>query len=428
MYFDDLRKTAIGRITPMLAVFSLLVTLFAFAPGAVLAQEDEDQETAQQRQELGNAPMFWIVEVVQNESVTIETANMPSNQNFTVRMGEMGTLGIGGAEVATTHSGDGGVFRETFSIPEHLHTNERISIRLDGHLGAFAFNWFYNRDWREGDPTGIGAVQPGTTEVQQVVIEPAEADPAAVGVAPEDAERARTVPRFWIVEVVQNESVTIETANMPANQNFTVRMGPMGTLAIGGTEVGVTHSGDGGVFRETYSIPEHLHTSERISIRLDSAPGAFAFNWFYNRDWSEGDPVGIGAVPPRTFVSDDLVLDVTDPVAVGPAPAPAEEEEAADPGVVPSIRIVEVVQNESVTIETANFPPNQQFTVRMGEMGTEGIGGTVVDTTDSGDGGVFQATYEIPEEFHTQDQIAIRLESPEGFFAFGWFFNRDSSE
>jgi hypothetical protein len=422
MNSDALRKTAIGRIAPMLAIFSLLVTLFAFAPGAVLAQEDEDQEAAQQRQELGNVPMFWIVEVVQNESVTIETANFPANQNFTVRMGPMGTLGIDGAEVATTHSGDGGVFRQTYSIPEHLHTSERISIRLQGPQ-AFAFNWFYNRNWTEGDPVGIGAVQPGTIVVQQEVI-----DPVAVGPAPEERAEAATIPRFWIVEVVQNESVTIETANIPANRNFTVRMGPMATLAIGGAEVATTHSGDGGVFRETYSIPENLHTSERISIRMDGPQGVFAFNWFYNRDWSEGDPVGVGAVPPRTVVSDDLVLDVTDPVAVGPAPTPTEEEVAVDPGVVPSIRIVEVVQNESVTIETGNFPPNQQFTVRMGQMGTEGIGGMVVDTTDSGDGGVFRATYEIPEEFHTNSQIAIRLESPQGFFAFSWFLNEDFSE
>jgi hypothetical protein len=421
MRIDDVRKTALGRITPMLAIFSLLVA-FAFVPGIALAQED--QQPAQQQQELGNVPMFWIVEVVQNESVTIQTANFPANQNLTIRMGEMGRLGIGGAEVATTHSGDGGVFRQTYSIPEHLHTNERIAIRMDGHLGAFAFNWFYNRDWREGDPTGIGAVQPGTTTVQQVVIE--EFDPVAIGIDVEDAERARVVPRFWIVEVVQNESVTIETANIPANQNFTVRMGPMGTLAVGGTAVDTIHSGEGGVFRQTFSIPENLHTQERIAIRMDSPQGAFTFNWFHNRNWSEGDPVGIGAVQPRTIFTQDLVLDVTDPVAVGPAPTPTEEE-AVDPG-VPSITIVEVVQNESVTIETGNFPPNQQFTVRMGEMGTEGVGGTVVDTTDSGEGGVFRETYEIPEEVHDHERIAIRLESPQGFFAFNWFFNQDFSE
>jgi hypothetical protein len=420
MRLENVRKTTVSRLTPMLAIFSLLLA-FAFAPGTALAQED--QQPAQQQQELANVPMFWIVEVVQNESVTIQTANMPPNQNFTVRMGEMGRLGIGGAEVATTHSGDGGVFRQTYTIPEHLHTNERIAIRMDGHLGAFAFNWFYNRNWTEGQPTGIGAVQPGTTTVQQVVIE--EFDPAAIGLDI-DAERARVVPRFWIVEVVQNESVTIETANMPANQNVTVRMGPMGTVAVGGPVVDTTHSGEGGVFRQTYSIPEQLHTHERISVRMDS-PQAFAFNWFYNRDWSEGDPTGIGAVQPRTIFTQDLVVDEREPVAIGPAPTPTEEEVAVDPG-VPSITIVEVVQNETVTVETANFPPNQQFTVRMGEMGTEGVGGTVVDTTDSGEGGVFRETYEIPEEVHDHERIAIRLESPQGFFAFNWFFNQDFSE
>jgi hypothetical protein len=83
---------------PILAVFTLLIAVLAFSPGSVLAQEQQEAERA----ELGNVPMFWIVEVVQNESVTIETANMPANRNFTVRMGPMGSLAIDGAQVSTT--------------------------------------------------------------------------------------------------------------------------------------------------------------------------------------------------------------------------------------------------------------------------------------------------------------------------------------
>jgi hypothetical protein len=428
MKLENVRQTVTGRIVSILALLSLLLAAFAFTPGTVLAQEQQQQEQQQQQQTGENIPRFWIVEVVQNESVTIETANLSANQTFNVLMGEMGRLGIGGTQVATTESGEGGMLRQTYNIPENLHGADRIAIRLESPRGFFAHNWFFNRNWAQGDPLGPGAVAPGTmvTDDQVTAQQPGD-DPVGVGPQPGAQAAPAQAPRFWIVQVVQNESVTIETANLPANQTFNVRMGQMGTLGIGGAQVATTEAGEGGTLRQTYNIPENLHNADRIAIRLESPQGFFAHNWFFNRNWTQGDPLGPGAVAPGTMVTDDdqAAAQPGDPVGVGPGPA--DEDDAADAN-VPTLRIVEVVRDQSVTVETTNFPPNQTFTVRMGPMGTLAIEGAQVTTTHSGDGGMLRETYSIPENLHGADRISIRLESPQGFFSYNWFFNRDWSE
>ena len=95
---------------------------------------------------------------------------------------------------------------------------------------------------------------------------------------------------------------------------------------------------------------------------------------------------------------------------------------------IPTFSIVSVVADASVTIKTYNFPADQTFTVRMGAYGTLGIGGIIVTTTDSGVGGSFTATYNIPTALKGYAKIAIRLESTtSGYYAYNWFVNASGS-
>ena len=88
---------------------------------------------------------------------------------------------------------------------------------------------------------------------------------------------------FIITRVVQDWSVTIQTTtNYPANNTFTVRMGPYGSLGVNGIIVGFTNSGRGGIFTATYTIPEALRGSEQIHIRMEGEGPFFSYNWFYN--------------------------------------------------------------------------------------------------------------------------------------------------
>ena len=96
---------------------------------------------------------------------------------------------------------------------------------------------------------------------------------------------------------------------------------------------------------------------------------------------------------------------------------------AQDDEVIPTFTIENVVVDGSVTILAQNFPPNQEFVVTMGPGGTLGIGGTPVAITNSGLLGAFSATYPIPPTLVGARQIAIRLESPQGYFSYNWFWN-----
>ncbi len=195
------------------------------------------------------------------------------------------------------------------------------------------------------------------------------------------------IPTFSIVSVIEDTSVTIKTNNFPANETFTVRMGPFGTLAIGGTVVGTTPSGAGGSFEVTYNIPASLAGSALIAIRMDSTSGYYSYNWFKNSEAAAATPV---------------------PNYTG----------------VPSFSIVTVVEDTSVKIRTSNYPANTEFTVRMGPFGTKAIGGVVIGTTNSGAGGVFEETYTIPASLAGSGLIAIRMDSANGYYyAYNWFTN-----
>ncbi|MDW8327763.1 MAG: LysM domain-containing protein [Anaerolineales bacterium] len=90
----------------------------------------------------------------------------------------------------------------------------------------------------------------------------------------------------------------------------------------------------------------------------------------------------------------------------------------------PSFRIVAVERDKTVTIETTNFPAGLRFDVRMAARGNQAIGGLPVGTQDSGAGGRFRATFNIPATLAGLNQIAIRLEhTGTGYHAYNWFYN-----
>jgi hypothetical protein len=97
---------------------------------------------------------------------------------------------------------------------------------------------------------------------------------------------------------------------------------------------------------------------------------------------------------------------------------------ATNKGTIPSISVVSVVPGTVVTIETRNFPADLDFEVTIGPYGSYGIDGTLVGSTNSGKGGVFTATYNIPVELKDSARLAIRLRNPsKGYYAYNWFEN-----
>ncbi len=356
-------------------VISALILLGLLAPvPATLASMNE-----------ATIPTFVIQSVVKDSTVTITTANFPANDTFNVRMGYMGTKGINGILIGTQASGAGGTFTATYAIPAALAGQYQIAIRLESPTsGYYAFNWFYNNTAGGGTPAPTAT--PGPTNTPAPTNTPG---PTSTPGTP------FVVPTFSISSVVKDSSVTITTANFPANDSFNVRMNYMGTQGIGGTLVATQASGTGGTFSATYTIPDFLKGQYQIAIRLESpTSGYYAFNWFYNNTAGGGSGT--------------------------PVPTPTN----APPVTIPTFGIQSVVKDSTVMIITNNFPANDNYTVTMGLMGTKGIGGVVVGTQASGTGGSFTATYTIPASLAGQDQIAIRLQSPTtGYYAYNWFYN-----
>lgn len=302
-------------------------------------------------------PTFSIQSVNADQTVTILTQNFPAGQTFAVTMGPMGTLGINGYLVTSTYSGAGGSFTATYNIPEQLKGSYQISIRLQSAQGYYSYNWFYNNT--TGGPGG--------------------------------ATGYTGIPTFNIESVEVDKTVTIKTNNFPAGQTFTVTMGKMGTLAIGGVVVGTIESGGGGTLTRTFTIPSSLYGDDRIAIRAQTAQANpyYAYNWFYNNNTAPS------------------------PVYTG----------------IPTIHMCSVVRDQTVMFRTNNYPPNQTFTVTMGPMGTAGIGGAVVGSFNSGAGGTFEETFNIPAYLAGSYQISIRAQTAHAYpyFSYNWFYNNTAS-
>jgi murein DD-endopeptidase MepM/ murein hydrolase activator NlpD len=90
------------------------------------------------------------------------------------------------------------------------------------------------------------------------------------------------IPTFSISAVVKDQTVTISAKDFPANSKFDVRMGAYGTRGVNGALVTTIDSGKGGAFAQTFTLPAGLRGADRLALRLESASGYYAYNWFWN--------------------------------------------------------------------------------------------------------------------------------------------------
>jgi hypothetical protein len=164
----------------------------------------------------------------------------------------MGTRGVDGIKVDRVASGAGGTLTFTFAIPEALKGLKQIAIRMESPTsGYFSYNWFYNNS----TSGGTGGIPSGYSGF----------------------------PTFKIVGVVRNQTVTVKTSNLPADDTFNVYMGYMGTRGVNGIKVDRVSSGAGGSQTFTFTIPDGLKGLKQIAIRMQSpTSGYYAYNWFYN--------------------------------------------------------------------------------------------------------------------------------------------------
>ena len=198
-------------------------------------------------------------------------------------------------------------------------------------------------------------------------------------------------PFITIASVKVDESVTVHTSDFPANVNFTVRMDVAGNNAVNGIVVGQTNSGIGGAFSVTYKIPAELRGVSVLSIRMDSKEGWFAYHKFVNRS-----------------------------TATNPEPAPIPVT-----GEKPSLSVLGVKSNESVTLEARNLPVNTSFTVRVGPYNSFFRDFVYTPSVSSDANGYVKFTINLPEAVKDVSLVTVRIDGS-GRYAYNAFKNVDS--
>lgn len=204
-------------------------------------------------------PSFDITAVVADKSITIKTASFPAGYTFNILWGPVGNQGKDGIQSGTIKSGRGGEVSATLDIPAQVQGLSSIAVRLESTSGGFySYNWFNN-------------TTRGTTPTTPTT--PTSPTPPAPKVG-----------TFSVQSVVADKSVTIKTANFPADKTYTVLMGPIGTRGVDGIKTVTVESGKGGELTFTIDIPSQVQGMRTIAIRLESTTGGYySYNWFYNK-------------------------------------------------------------------------------------------------------------------------------------------------
>lgn len=203
---------------------------------------------------------------------------------------------------------------------------------------------------------------------------------------------------FSIKHVQHNSTVSIRTINFPSNVLFNAKIGRRSGGGYEWIELPEIDSGRGGSFEVEFTIPAAFHGTSDLAIRIIQQKKNGKV--FRHEQWFSNIPGGV--VNPHNIIYNPW------------------------PGTIPTIWIVGVSRNSTVTIQTANFPPNLDFQVLMGPMGTQGFGYHVT-TFNSGAGGTMTRTFSIPPQLHGSYQISIRTQNQwSGYFSYNWFYNNST--
>lgn len=327
-------------------------------------------------------PSFTIGEVTTDVSVTILIKDAPKNREFIVRMGEYDTKAIDGIDAGRFNTGEGGALKATLEIPEALKGRAQISIRMDSVTGGwYYYHWFWNK--KDGGTWPAPSTKP--------VTQPTQSPPAT-------SKPAKIIPSITILSAVESTSVTISASNFPKNTEIKPFLGKMYSRGLKGIELELLTTDENGKLEATLAIPAELANEERVAIRLESQVGTwFAYNWFWNK---QGGNV------------------ITPPGAIVTTPSPKPDKNA------PIIYAINVEAGKEVTIKVENLKPNIDFTILLGKMGTKGEKGTAMGLFNSENYSSTELTVDIPADLANESLIAIRIESPNGYYAYNWFLNK----
>lgn len=128
----------------------------------------------------------------------------------------------------------------------------------------------------------IGGAVASTMLPPEAVLSPTPAGTLATPLYEVFAGTNYGYPTFGVRGVVQDQNVTLQLNEFPADVHYIVKMGAIDTGAVNGTIAYEGDSGAGGTSVQTFTIPEALKGQGSIAVRIEFSSGTWAANYFYN--------------------------------------------------------------------------------------------------------------------------------------------------
>lgn len=339
---------------------------------------------------------FWVHDVDRNKSVTIHVTDYPnkSDDRFRVELGRIGSA-FDPIVVGYIEDEKGKDFFKTFKIPSRLIGETHLAIQIvNVKKGGVGYTIFANDDgYNTRTPLSLSPVHHSSSQ----------SNGDSVGIF--------DGPDFWVHDFDNSArpfKLTLKFKYYEADAKYDVVIGD-NNGNFQGLYLGTIDTSYPKSFTATYDLPSRFWDYEdgtslmvKVVNKIDGHSGSTAFT--LSSSWSAVSPYGLYTT---TYVDAALAA------------------KAASSG-TPSFTVLNVVKDTEVTLQVYNFPAEKDFTVTMGQIATKGIGGFVIGTQPSGEGGSFIVTYPIPVQLKGDEMIAVRFQSTSsGHYTYNFFKNVD---
>jgi len=363
----------------------LLIVILAFIFPATVEAKPLDAGSSVK---IPNGPSFTIYNVDRGESVTVRIRDFPDGKVYRVYLGRTGDNFGRGYDVGQLTDRLGTNYKKTFKIPEELRKQTHIAILIKNNFdGSHGYDIFAN-------DTGFDS----KTEMSFTPVHRSSAQSAGKSVGIFNG------PGYWAGNKGYPSTFSLGFENFYDANSYSVFVGE-NNGNFQNILVGYVSGKNGPALSKTFDMPDELSGADEIKVMVVNAfnghSGSVAFK---NED-------GYPSVTPYGYFTETYV---------------GSSSGSYSSTATPFTNVLNVVIDGEVTLQVFNFPPGKEFIVTMGPMGTRGIGGYVIGTQSSGEGGSFIVTYPIPPQLYGSDYIAIRLESTTSdHFAYDYFQNND---
>lgn len=216
-----------------------------------------------------------------------------------------------------------------------------------------------------------------------------------VGLLPPTAYAQSTTPiTITPLMVIPGGYVMVQINHLPADETFTVTMGPAGSQGVNGYVV--SHISTDGSVSSVYQFEIHalVRDNKSIDLRIQNSAGLAAYVNFSNARRLPQQATGT----PSSSTSSQASSGSGTTTKKGPS----------------IIQVLHVDENRTVQAALYNLPVDTEFTASIGPVGTRGKEKYVIAhiTTPHSFDGTNVSTFEIPKNLVGEATLVLYVEAP----------------